>query len=299
MNDTIDTNSLTLLENITKGLDFSIPNIDFDDPAFTIPGSLADALQKVPDPLTLDTLTECTIDGNGAFDKVMTALKAHLTEEYEKNRITGAEYAKVYTAMMQYALQYAVQYLLGKDNAYYQALGTQAQALTANIDAYTAKVKLAIAQAQAHLNKAQYANEVIKLGVMDKQTDHVIAQTATQEQQTILLGSQKELVDAQTITQEHQQKLLTEQTEQAHAQVSDTRLDGSPVSGYTGNQNKLLQQQTQAFKNDAVIKGSKVFADSFATQLSMGSATVAGTGLDSTGIQKAITNLQTVIDNNS
>lgn len=268
----IDTESLKLLESTTQGLDFSVPSVDFDDPAFQIPPSLADALQKVPEPLSLDLLTECKIDGAGAFDKVMTSLKLHLQSEYEAQRITGAEYAKVYVAMMQYALQYAVQYLLGKDNAYYTALATQAQALTANLDAYTAKVRLAIAQSQAHISKAQYANEVLKLGATDKQADLILAQTETQEKQ---------------------KELLVEQTEQAHAQTSDTRLDGTtPVTGYTGNQNKLLQQQVKSFKNDHIVKSAKIFADSLATQLSMSTATVDGTGFDAAGINQAATKLQ-------
>lgn len=275
----IDVNAKTLLESLTTNLDFSVPKVDFNDPAFQIPEDLADALQKVPDALTLDLLTECKLDGAGAFDKIMTSLKLHLQQEYEEQRITGAEYAKVYVAMMQYALQYAVQFLLGKDNAYYTALNTQAQALTANLDAYTAKVRLAIAQSQAHLSKAQYANEVLKLSTVDKQTDLIMAQTDSQKQQ---------------------KELLVEQTEQAHAQVSDTRIDGTtPVTGYTGNQNKLLQQQVQAFKNDTVIKGTKIFTDSFATQLSMGEATVAGTGLDAAGILSAVEKLQSTINSSA
>lgn len=275
----IDVNAKTLLESLTTNLDFSVPKVDFNDPAFQIPEDLADALQKVPDALTLDLLTECKLDGAGAFDKIMISLKLHLQQEYEEQRITGAEYAKVYVAMMQYALQYAVQFLLGKDNAYYTALNIQAQALTANLDAYTAKVRLAIAQSQAHLSKAQYANEVLKLSTVDKQTDLIMAQTETQEKQ---------------------KDLLIEQTEQAHAQVSDTRIDGTtPVTGYTGNQNKLLQQQVQAFKNDTVIKGTKIFTDSFATQLSMGEATVAGTGLEAAGILSAVEKLQSTINSSA
>lgn len=271
----IDIRSKELLSSVTEGLDFNIPNVDFDDSAFDIPDSLANALQNTPEQLTVDTLTECVVDGNGCFDKVMTALKAHLNLEYEAGRITGAEYTKAYIASMQGALQFSVQYLLGKDNAFFQALGTQASALRANIDAYTAKVQLAIAQAQAHQMKAQYATTVLQL-------------SATEEQ--------KELVEAQTEVQKQQKGLLLEQTEQAHAQVSDTRLDGSsPVSGYTGNQNKLLKQQVEAFKHDAIVKGSKIFTDSFATQLSMSTATVSGTGLDAQGIAKATAALQASI----
>ncbi len=274
-----------ILEYLTKGLDFSIPNVDFNAEAFKIPDGLATALQHTPKPPTLEELTERIVNGNGVFDAIMTAMKAHIKEEFEANRITGAEYSKTYTAMLQYALQYAVQYLLERDRAYYAALGAQAQALSMNIDAYTAKVRLAIAQAQAHLHKAQYANEVLKLGMIDKQTEQTVSQTA--------------LVDAQTECQKQQRLLLIEQTEQAHAQVSDTRLDGkTKVTGYTGHQNTLLAQQAQAFRDDHVLKGTKVFADSFATQLSMSTATVAGTGLDANGINKAISALQETITRN-
>lgn len=273
----IDVRAKELLSSVTEGLDFSVPSVDFDSSAFEIPESLAEALKKTPEQLTIGTLTECTIDGNGCFDKVMTALKAHLTSEYEAGRITGAEYTKAYIASIQGALQFSVQYLLGKDNAYFTSLGSQAQALRANIEAYTAKVQLAIAQAQANLNKAQYANAVLQLSTIEKQTG---------------------LVDAQTNTQIQQKELLKEQTEQAHAQVSDTLLDGStPVTGYTGNQNSLLKQQVVSFKKDSIIKSAKIYADSFATQLSMSAATAAGTGLDANGIGNAISKLADSMSN--
>lgn len=265
------TESIQILEEITKGLDFSIPNVDFNDSAFIIPPGLADALQNVPERLTIDLLTERKVDGNGVFDAIMTAMKAHIKEEFDAGRITGAEYTKTYTAMLQFALQYAVQYLLGKDAAFYQALGAQAGAITANIDAYSAKVRLAIAQAQAHITKAQYAEEVLKLSNIDKQTF---------------------LVEAQTESQKQQKLLLVEQTDQARSQVSDTRVDGSPVQGYTGRQNDLLKMQVQAFKNDNIVKGAKVFADAAATQMSMGIANASGTGLDAAGVNKAVTSLQ-------
>ena len=259
-----DTQAKELLSSITDGLDFSIPSVDFNDDAFKIPEGLAEALKKVPEQLTNDSLTEGCIEGNGTFDIIMKALKDHLNFEFQQGRISGAEYTKAYIASIQTALQCAVQYLLGRDNAYYQALGTQAQAITASIGAYTAKVQLAIAQAQAHLNKAQYANTVLGLAQTDKQTI-----------------------------------LLREQGEQAHAQVSDKLLDGTTnVSGYTGNQNKLLQQQVVSFKKDATIKAAKIYADSFATQLSMSTATAAGTGLDANGIGAAITKLANSMDSN-
>lgn len=406
MTSLIEDRSKELLEKLTTGLDFSIPNVDFDNKAFKIPDSLLDALQKVPEPLTIGLLTERKIDGDGAFDAVMTALKSHLKLEYDEGRITGAEYSKAYIAMLQSALQFAVQYLISRDNAYYQALGAQTQALISSINVYKAKVELAIAQAQAHQNKAEYANRVLGLGAVEKQTlltnaqtsktteevKLVTSQTARTEQDTKLteantskvgkesllveaqtsqtaentklvtantgkvgeetklvtantgkvgeetrlvgtqilvqtqqkellkeqteaahsqtsdtkldkspvsgsIGKQTALIQAQTEVQKQQKELLVEQTEQAHAQVSDKQLDGvTPVTGYTGNQNALLKQQVTSFKKDTIIKAAKVYADSLTTQLSMNTATVAGTGLDAAGIGKAIGKLASSMD---
>ena len=332
----LETRSKEILSSLTEGLDFTIPNIDFNDKAFEIPQALIDALQKVPEPLTTDLLTERVVDGNGTFDAIMTAMKEHLKIEYNEGRITGAEYTKAYIAMLQSALQFAVQYLLGRDNAYFQAIGAQTQALTNSINIYKAKVELAIAQAQAHQNKAEYANKVCSLGSIDKQVMLVESQTGKVNEETKLVGAQPlvqtqqekllveqteaahsqtsdtkldnspvsgsigkqyALIQAQTEVQKQQKELLVEQTEQAHAQVSDTQLDGTtPVTGYTGNQNSLLKQQVTSFKKDAIIKAAKVYADSLTTQLSMNTATVAGTGLDAVGIGKAIGKLASSMD---
>ena len=201
----------------------------------------------------------------------MTALKAHLNVEYDAGRITGSEYTKAYIASIQGALQFSVQYLLGKDNAHFSSLGAQAAALRANVEAYTAKVQLAIAQAQMNQAKAQYAGTVLQLGAVDKQVG---------------------LVTAQTNVQNQQEKLLKAQTEQAHAQVSDTLTDGkTTVTGYIGDQKSLLKQQVVSFKKDSIIKSAKIYADSFATQLSMSTATADGTGLDANGIGNAMSKL--------
>ena len=271
MSEQIEIRSKELLSSITQGLYFNIPNVDFNDSAFTIPESLAEALQNTPEPLTVDSLTECVVDGEGCFDKVMTALKAHLNVEYDAGRITGSEYTKAYIASIQGALQFSVQYLLGKDNAHFSSLGAQAAALRANVEAYTANVQLAIAQSQMNQDKAQYVGTVLQLGAVDKQVG---------------------LVTAQTNVQNQQEKLLKAQTEQAHAQVSDTLTDGkTTVTGYIGDQKSLLKQQVVSFKKDSIIKSAKIYADSFATQLSMSTATADGTGLDANGIGNAMSKL--------
>jgi len=57
-------------------------------------------------------LTTQSVDGTGVFDVLMKAAKQHLLEEYEADRITGAEYTQVYLGAMTAVMQTALQFLL-------------------------------------------------------------------------------------------------------------------------------------------------------------------------------------------
>ncbi len=67
------------------------------------------AALKAPD---VTRLTTQSIDGTGVFDVLMKATKLHLQEEYESDRITGAEYAEVYISAMSAVMQQSVTFLL-------------------------------------------------------------------------------------------------------------------------------------------------------------------------------------------
>ena len=70
-------------------------------------------------------LTERKVDGCGTFDILMSSVYAHLRTEFDKNRITGAEYTKAYIALTESVISNSVQFLLQKENAYWQAVAGQ------------------------------------------------------------------------------------------------------------------------------------------------------------------------------
>ena len=55
---------------------------------------------------------DTSVSGAGAFDEFMKAITAHLTVEYEANRITSDKYPDVYLGAMQTALTQAVMFVL-------------------------------------------------------------------------------------------------------------------------------------------------------------------------------------------
>ena len=66
----------------------------------------------------LDALTEVSVEGGGAFDKLMRATKQHLKEEYDACRITGTEYSTVYLGALAAVLQTSVQFLLNQQQVH-------------------------------------------------------------------------------------------------------------------------------------------------------------------------------------
>ena len=250
-----------LLDSLTANLDFSIPNIDINNPNFTIPPELVEEWLKAIPKLTLDDYTTKTVDGTGAFDVMMTSIKKHLQDEWNSGRITGAEYTNAYIQLTQAALQTSLQYLLGKDQAYWNAIQAQIGAITANINSVTAKVQLAIAQAQAHQNKAQYA-----------------------------------LTTLQLATEDAKFAVTKEQHEQVRAQTLDTRFDGENVNGSIGKQKELYTQQIDSYKKDAELKAAKVFSDAWSVQKSLDDGITPPESFQEENIEKV---LKTIIQSNN
>ena len=64
--------------------------------------------------ISVNAVTEgdTSVTGAGAFDEFMKAIVAHLTVEYEANRITSDKYPDVYLGAMQTALTQAVMFVL-------------------------------------------------------------------------------------------------------------------------------------------------------------------------------------------
>jgi len=70
--------------------------------------------------ITNDDLTNKAtvgVDGTGTFDVLMNSSSLYLEEQWNADRITGAEYATVYLGAMQAVLAQAVQFLLKQQSA--------------------------------------------------------------------------------------------------------------------------------------------------------------------------------------
>lgn len=271
-----DVNANQLMLSLMEGENIEIPEIDFSDPSFVIPNDLNSDLYKTVRRLTNEDLTQGVVGGSGTFDALMGGFKAHLKEEFDANRISGAEYTKAFIALTEGAMSNAVQFLLGRDAAFWQAVTAQANAITARVQLETAKVQYAGILLEALNARANYALTKLKLATED------VTFATGQFQLDFILPQQR--------------LLLVEQTESARAQTLDNRTDGATVVGVLGKQKDLYTQQITSYQRDAEVKAAKLFTDAWTVQKTIDEGLLPPGGFTNASLDPILT---TIKDNNS
>ena len=307
----------SLFQTLTAGVSFDIPQIDVTGPSFQIPGGMDSELYKEVTRIANSELTTTTLDGTGTFDVLMRGFKAHLKEEYNQSRITGAEYTKAYTALVESAMAQGVQFLLGKDASFWQAMSAQIQAITAKLQLETARVRHTTAQLEAlnqeatfALTKMRLANENMQycIGKFNheqmlpaQKTGQDIANRTAVYNVDMIMPLQKvglehsnsiALFNLQTMLPQ-QYELLVEQTEVQRAQTLDTRSDGSTVVGAVGKQKDLYSQQIKSYQRDSELKAAKLFADAWTVQKTVDEGFVAPANFQNPSLDSVLGHIKT------
>lgn len=261
-----------LLEELTKGDDFTLPDIDMSGPEWDIPGGDDSPIFGAITKVTNESLTTREVGGSGTFDALMESAHNHLKAEFKANRITGGEYTKAYIAMMESCMSNAVQFLLGRDQAYWAAALAQIQAVTARVTLATSKAQFVLAKIQALSAKSEYALTKMKIA------------TESETYCAALFNASQMLPQ--------QLKLVTEQTEAQRAQTLDTRSDGTTVTGSVGKQKELYSQQITSYQRDAEVKASKLFTDAWITQKTIDEGLNPPNGFTNASIDTILTKLK-------
>lgn len=84
--------------------------------------------------LTNGSIVNQEWQGTGVFDTLMSAVNKNIEVQYNKGRITGSDYAQVYTQSLQATLQQSVEFLLRKDLVEAQVEIARQQAISAYVE---------------------------------------------------------------------------------------------------------------------------------------------------------------------
>lgn len=261
-----------LLEELTKGDDFTLPDIDMTGPEWDIPGGDDSPIFGAIDKISNESLTTREVGGSGTFDALMESAHNHLKAEFKANRITGGEYTKAYIAMMESCMSNAVQFLLGRDQAYWAAAMAQIQAVTARVQLATSKAQFVLTKIQALSAKSEYALTKMKIA------------TESETYCAALYTSEKILPA--------QERLIQEQYEVQRAQTQETRSDALPILGSIGKQKELYSQQITSYQRDAEVKAAKLFTDAWITQKTIDEGLNPPNGFTNASIDTILTKLK-------
>lgn len=261
-----------LLEELTRGDDFTLPDIDMTGPEWDIPGGDDSPIFGAITKVTNESLTTREVGGSGTFDALMESAHNHLKAEFKANRITGGEYTKAYIAMMESCMSNAVQFLLGRDQAYWAAALAQIQAVTARVTLATSKAQFVLAKIQALSAKSEYALTKMKIA------------TESENYCAALFNAEKILPA--------QERLIQEQYEVQRAQTQEMRSDALPILGSIGKQKELYSQQITSYQRDAEVKAAKLFTDAWITQKTIDEGLNPPNGFTNASIDTILTKLK-------
>ena len=248
-----DTLGTSLIASLTNDVPFDIPNT-------TIPATIT----KV----TVADLTSGAVNGTGSFDKLMAGISAHLKNEFDKNRITGAEYTKAFIASTELALNQGAAFALACDKQYWENLLTQQQAIVSRLQAENLLAEYAAKKLQlAKLSSEFCISEYTLNNMLPAQKALVESQKLGQDKNNSIADyNLASMLPQQLTLLTKQTNLTSEQYEAARAQTLNTRSDGTAVDGNLGGQRELHAQQVVSYKSDAKLKVGKIFSDTWITQ---------------------------------
>lgn len=157
-----DTTGTALRGSLIEDVPYVIPNVSLTGTPYSVPAD--SALTATISKLTNSDLTT-DVGGTGTFDALMTGLSAHLRVEYEKNRITGAEYTKAFVALTEAAMAQGISYLVQREGQYWSNLLTQQQAELAEVQVATSRIKLETAKVEHVATQMQAVNLEADYGI--------------------------------------------------------------------------------------------------------------------------------------
>lgn len=201
--------------------------------------------------IPIDEFTQGIAGGTGVFDKLMVANKAHLEQEFNLQRIRGADYATVYLGVLDSTMKIALDFFVQQRKLGLEAALLDIQRQIALIELEKAGVELEIAKLNAQKIPAEIAVLEGQKCKLDAEYDVLIGQKLKVVAETALLN----------------QKVTSERAQTVGAAVDEDSV--------IGRQKLLYKAQTDGFTRDAEQKVAKLLIDSWNVRRTTDSGTEA------------------------
>lgn len=268
-------------------------------------------------PIPMDDITISEINGDGVLDVLMTTFETHLQYQYDKNRIDGETYAKLYEAMYEPTLRYAIELTLQKEKQVYEIeiLEKQRDKLVEDIrqQVYITNTKLPAEVALINSQKEKVDSDkalvddtrilklpeeikAIQADILYKQAQTALAQKQLDIADKELAIKEKELAIKEKSLElmECNRKLACAKARVEQAQIASVDEDGNPLIAVGTPlywQNVVLEKQAAGFDRDAEQKAAKILVDTWAVRRNTNDTELPPETLDNSDINAVVVKL--------
>jgi len=249
----------------------------------------------VSNPITITNaaLTTKIPDSTGIFDELMTTVKEHLETQYDKDRITGEEFGKLYVSAMGQAMQTAVSFLLGRETANLQNLLLKEQIYTAQLENGRKIEEVLTQQKQQQLLDQQIANLDKDLDIKDKNILLIQEQIDTAIAQQTLINKDVDIRNKQL-------DLYDEQIDSERAKTKNTLAGGGTIAGTIAidkqikeAQKTVYEQQAASFILDGKYKTAQLYSSAHIAFKAQDEGLAAITQFENTTVNSVMAALKT------
>lgn len=219
----------------------------------------------IPGQATYPQFTNLKLEA-GLVDQLMATVKFHVKGEFDEQRITSADYSKVFLGALESVLANSTQYLLGTMLLEQQRLKIAAEIKLLNFEGEKLRFEIDFMY-PAQLIKLEQEGLLIasQIRLSDAKVLETEANINKIEAEILMLESQKLLIDAQILKINQEILFLQAKVKTEEANTGDNFTAGSVV----GRQTALLKAQRLGFSGDLYIKQAKVHADYAAVWMSV------------------------------
>jgi hypothetical protein len=185
--------------------------------------------------ITLNDITELTLDGNGSFDKLMRAIRLHINDAIQNQEISQSEAGQIYVNVIPSIIQEAVRFEMEKD-----ALNEQLN---------QEKLKTELAAKELELKEKQ-------VDIAKKEEDLKEKQLKEVEKRIAGLSLQNELVIP---NEERRKEMLTEK--ELELKEMQKEINAKTINGLN------IKNEEQKIKNILLMNNEKRQEELFISQL--------------------------------
>lgn len=175
-------------------------------------------LETIIPSMNIGELTEVNFEGNGVLDNLLRNARLHLDREWDSSRITGHEYAQVYTELYQSTLQAAIEYSSRRTR-----LGYEIKNLDNDAKYKEAQIQIALAQ----LEKIPHEIALVQAQVAQITTDTSLTGVRIQGEtaQLAKIPVEVEVLRKESLKADAQVSLANKQVEQLTAEITKIPLE--------------------------------------------------------------------------